>query len=90
MRASVGTRADRCKVGPPNGTHDFFGKFGLSRYHSDRKSDLLREITGELLLETGIFLDEYEWDVANKLLGQSDRILSLGRIGGSNISVGAD
>ena len=31
----------------------------------------------ELLIQTGIYLDELEWEVANRLLGQSDRILSL-------------
>jgi len=29
-----------------------------------------------LLLETGVYLDEMEWDVANKLLGQSETTLS--------------
>ena len=30
-----------------------------------------------LLIEAGIYLDEYEWEIANRLLGQSDRLLSL-------------
>lgn len=29
-----------------------------------------------LLLETGVYLDEVEWDTAGRLLGKSDQILS--------------
>lgn len=28
----------------------------------------------ELLLQTGIYLDEWEWDAANRLLAKSDEI----------------
>lgn len=31
----------------------------------------------QLLLETGIYLDEWEWEQANRLLGQSDQMLSM-------------
>lgn len=31
----------------------------------------------ELLLEAGVILDDQEWDVANRLLGKSDQMLSL-------------
>ena len=31
-----------------------------------------------LLFETGVELKEFEWEVANKLLGKSDQIQSLG------------
>jgi hypothetical protein len=31
----------------------------------------------QLLLETGIYLDEYEWEAANRLLGKSDQILQF-------------
>ncbi|MBI2981867.1 MAG: hypothetical protein HYY44_06205 [Deltaproteobacteria bacterium] len=30
----------------------------------------------ELLIETGIFLDEKEWDVANRILGQSAQLMN--------------
>jgi len=30
-----------------------------------------------LLLETGICLDEYEWEQANRLLGKSEEMFSL-------------
>lgn len=32
----------------------------------------------ELLIETGVFLDEHEWQVANKILGLSDQMSCLG------------
>lgn len=31
----------------------------------------------QLLIETGVYLDEHEWSVANKILGMSDRMESL-------------
>lgn len=31
-----------------------------------------------LLIETGVFLDEVEWEFANKLLGKSDQMSSMG------------
>ena len=31
----------------------------------------------DLLIQSGIYLDEHEWDVANRLLGQSERLSSL-------------
>lgn len=56
----------------------------------DRRERALRELCIEiakgeiggsrfnhLLIETGIYLDEREWEVANKLLGESDQFLSL-------------
>ena len=39
------------------------GEIGSSRFN-------------ELLLETGIYLDEVEWETANRLLSQSDRIMT--------------
>ncbi|MBI3541468.1 MAG: hypothetical protein HY073_04960 [Deltaproteobacteria bacterium] len=30
-----------------------------------------------LLMETGLVLDEHEWEVANKLLGKSDELMSM-------------
>lgn len=29
----------------------------------------------ELLIETGIYLDEWEWDAANRLLGRASRMM---------------
>ncbi len=31
----------------------------------------------ELLLEAGVILDDQEWDIANRLLGKSDQMMSL-------------
>lgn len=31
----------------------------------------------ELLLESGVYLDEHEWEAANRLLGRSDQLLQL-------------
>ncbi len=31
----------------------------------------------ELLIETGVYLDEMEWEFANKLLGRSDHFTSF-------------
>ena len=31
----------------------------------------------ELLIATGIYLDDHEWEAANRLLSQSDRLTSL-------------
>jgi hypothetical protein len=55
-----------------------------------RKERLLRELCieivagrigskrfNELLLETGIQLDEQEWDAANRLLGRSSPLMKL-------------
>jgi hypothetical protein len=31
----------------------------------------------ELLLDAGVILDDQEWDIANRLLGKSDQMMSL-------------
>ena len=56
--------------------------FGRSRALLDLCVEIARgNIGGErfnqLLLETGICLDEMEWEQANRLLGKSDQMLSM-------------
>jgi hypothetical protein len=41
------------------------------------KGEIRGDRFNELLLEAGIYLDEYEWEAANRLLGRSDQILHI-------------
>ena len=41
--------------------------------------DVDGEKFAHLLIETGVSLDSYEWDIANKLLEQGDAINSLNK-----------
>lgn len=41
------------------------------------KGDIGGHRFNQLLLETGILLDDLEWEAANRLLGKSDQIMAL-------------
>lgn len=41
------------------------------------KGDIGGDRFNELLLETGVILDEMEWECANKLLGKSDHFTTF-------------
>lgn len=41
------------------------------------KGDIGGSRFNELLIETGVYLDEVEWECANRLLGKSDHFTSF-------------
>ena len=41
------------------------------------KGDIGGERFNQLLLETGVYLDDVEWEYANRLLGRSDQLRTL-------------
>ena len=41
------------------------------------KGDIGGQRFNNLLLEAGVILDDEEWDIANRLLGKSDQMMSL-------------
>ena len=41
------------------------------------KGDIGGNRFNELLLETGVYLDDVEWEFANRLLGKSDQVMAL-------------
>jgi len=41
------------------------------------KGDIGGERFNQLLLETGVYLDDVEWEYANRLLGKSDQLRTL-------------
>ncbi len=49
------------------------------------KEDVAGESFGNLLIETGVKLEDQEWDIPNKLLGKSDELSHL--IGGRDYKI---
>lgn len=41
------------------------------------KGDIGGDRFNRLLVEAGVYLDDVEWEYANRLLGRSDRLMSL-------------
>lgn len=39
------------------------------------KDNVQSQVFNELLLETGVSLDSWEWEIPNKMLGKGDEIL---------------
>ena len=44
------------------------------------KGDIGGERFNRLLVEAGVYLDEVEWEYANRLLGRSDHLMAMATI----------